>query len=345
MASNAGSLNSQPFYYGPGPNADTVSLVTSYLGLDEVMACSVVSQCWRICMDNHAIWSGLFDTEYVPSEPGQRTKEDFQYMYPRTATTRKKMALLGRFVGIMPNIDFATYTTYKTTMDPYDPAQKMDKTWEYVCKPPYLHRDYEEGDEELVKLLKTQGDFETTADPNELTKAGLLIPFTFRNLVVTANYVGVKKCIKVFGYIQSEVFNQCSKVPGGVKVHQMRTEAPTSTQNKAWAEQKAKLAQKGHQAVDLETRALYDALNILNKGTCPDRQQREDRCTFSRTSTTTKIGNNAISVIIGGFAPRGTGVFGMASSNAADGVIGAAPAVPAEVRSSGLGTLVFEKGT
>src|SRR5215467_10538 len=181
------NISEQPFFYGPSPNDDTVPIVTSNLELAEVMACLAVSNAWNKTM-NRVIWPVLFDTENVPSEPGKRTKEDFQYMYPRTATTTKKVAPLGRFIfGIMPNIDPAKHATFKTALDAYDPTQKMDKTWEYVCKPTHIHRKYEEGDEKLVELLKTQGDFETTADPSELKKTGLLIPFTFRNLVIIAN--------------------------------------------------------------------------------------------------------------------------------------------------------------
>lgn len=350
-----------PFFDSPGPNLDTTSVVISNLGLDAVMVCSLVSRAWNTVMQHGVIWSVLFDIEKVPrvSEmDGNSTslKEDFQYMYLRTASTRKKMAPLGCFVGIIPNIDFAKHTVFKTSYDAYDPTQKMDKTWEYVCTPLYIHRKYENGDEKLVGLLKTKGDFELqkteedfmllgpqggfeteveTDETKELKKTGLLIPFTFRNLIVVANYVGEKRGIRVFGFVDPEVLNQCSGVPNRVvKVTQMRKEIPESTRNKTPTEQQAGLAQKGHKVVDLQTRALYNVLNILNKGTCPDSSKEDQEIYYSNTSTEITIGNDNFPVVIEGFGSYAYADIDVSHDEGqADEVIGAVPVVPAEVQS------------
>jgi hypothetical protein len=332
----------QPFSFGPSPHADTDGRVTQWLGLAGVIPCTLVCKTWHNTMQNPSIWFTLFDTESIPriaEHDVDTAKEDFQFMYPRTHGA-KQMASLGRFVGAIPQVDPVVFEVFRTMMDPYDPTRKMSDAWVFVVEPESINRD--DVDDGLLKALKTEGDFDTEAKDDELNKQGVLIPYSLKNLKVCADHPVTNKDTKVFGYFDRDVLQQCSTISKAVRVTLMRKEVPESTRNKTWAQQKAELAENGHVPVKLSTRGFYNATNILNKGTCPDKQ--EHRWTYSRTSNEIEVGNNKRSVGIGGFFP-GAGVSVNDYVDRAHVSFGAAPAVPAEVRSSVLGPLAPENGT
>jgi hypothetical protein len=333
----------QPFSFGPSPHVDTVGRVSQLLGLAGVIPCTLVCKTWHNTMQNPSIWFTLFDTESIPriaEHDVDTAKEDFQFMYPRTHGA-KQMAPLGRFVGIVPQVDPVVFEVFRTMMDPYDPTRKMSETWVFVVEPESIHRD--DVDEVLLNALKTEGDFDTDAEIDDLKKQGVLIPYSLKNLKVCADHPVTNKGTKVFGYFNADVLQQCSTISKAVRVTLMRKEVPESTRNKTWPQQKAELAKNGHVPVKLSTRGFYNATNILNKGTCPDKQEGT-RSTFSRTSDEIKFGNNVRPSAIGGFAP-GAGVYVYYNPHNANDNRGAAPAVPAEVRSSVLGPLAPENGT
>jgi hypothetical protein len=318
----------QPFSSGPSPHVDTVGRVSQLLGLAGVIPCTRVCKAWHNTMQDLSIWFTLFDAESIPRIEGRvaTAREDFQFMYPRTHSA-KQMAPLGRFVGIVPQVNPVVFEIFRTMEDPYDPTRKMSETWVFVVEPESIYRD--DVDEDLLKALKAKGDFDTDAEIDDLKKQGLLIPYSLKTLKVCADHPVTSKGTKVFGYFDADVLKQCSAISKAVRVTLMRKKVPESTRNKTWCQQKEELAENGHVPVKLSTRGFYHATNILNKGTCPDKQ-KGIRSTYSRTSDEVKEDNNVRPSAIGGFA-LGAGVRVndlFARTNACSG---AAPAVPEEV--------------
>lgn len=317
----------QPFSLGPSPHVDTVGHVSQLLGLAGVMPCTLVCKAWHNTMQDPSIWFALFDTESIPRIEGHdvaAAKEDFQFMYPRTHSARQ-MAPLGRFVGIVPPINQVVFEVFKTIVDPYDPTRKMSETWMFIVEPESMYRD--DGDEEFLNALKTEGDFNTDADISELKKQGVLYPYSLKNLKVSADHPVTNKGTKVFNYFEPEALKQCSTI-SKVCVTLMRKDVPESTRNKTWPQQKAELAENGHVSVKLCTRAFYNATNILNKRTCSDKKE-ENRSTYSGTEEI-KIGNDKCVVVIGGFA-LGVGVIVIDGIGSAHPHNGAVPVLPREV--------------
>lgn len=206
----------------------------------------------------------------------------------------------------------------------------MSETWVFVVEPESIYRD--DVDDKLLEALKTKGDFEANATDDELKKRGVLIPYSLKNLKVSGHHPVTNKGTRVFGFFASEVLSACSRTSKVVRVTLMRKEVPASTRKKTWAHQKDELAENEHVPVKLSTRAYYDATNILNKGTCPDKKEG-NLYTYSRTGDEIKVGTDPVILAIGAFAP-GTGVNVYYYYSHAYDISGTAPAVPAEVRHS-----------
>ena len=316
-----------PFSSGPFAYTDTAPVVFRFLSLLDARQCAQVCNAWNAAMQTPGIWWTLSENEKIPHIEGHdvdTAKADFQFMYPRTHGARQ-MAPLGRFVGIVPQIDQGVFEVFRTIMDPYDPTKKMSETWVFVVEPESIYRD--DGDEEFLNALKTEGDFETDEEISELKKHGVLIHYSLKNLKVCADHPVTNKGTKVFGYFEPEALKQCSTIAKGVRVTLMRVEVPESTRNKTWPQQKDVLAENEHVPAKLCTRAFYNATNILNKLTCPDKIEGH-RFTFSRTEEI-EIGNNKYAVVIGGFA-LGVGVEVRCNLVLSHDRIGAAPVLPTE---------------
>src|SRR6202044_2889615 len=106
---------------------------------------------------------------------------------------------------------------------------------------------------------------------------------SLKNLKVCAEHPVTNKDTAVFCYFDPDALTHRSTISKAVRITLMRKEVPESTRNKTWNEQKEELAEKGHAPVALCTRAYYNAGNILNTGTCPDKQEGK-HYTYSRTS-------------------------------------------------------------
>ncbi len=331
-----------PFSCGPSPHADTDVRVAQLIGLEGVIPCTLVCQAWHNTIQDPSIWFTLFDTESIPriAEHDVATaKEDFQFMYPRTHGV-KQMAPLGRFVGILPQVDPVVFEIFRATMDLYDPTKKMSETWVFVIEPEGIYRN--DVDDKLIEALKTHGDFDADATDEDLKKQGILLPYSLKNLKVCAEHPIPNKDIKVFNYFQPEVLNQFSTISKAVRVTLMRKEVPESTRNKTWPQQKDELAKNEHVPVKLCTRVFYNATNILNKGTCPDKKEK-NRWTFSRTADEIKRSDDSYPPAIGSFYPDGG--FRVSIEVDSPSPYAGAAAVLAEVRPSLLGLLAPENSS
>jgi hypothetical protein len=330
------------FSAGPFPHEDIAQVGFQSLTLVDAGRFSQVCKAWNAAMQSPGIWLTLFDVEKIPRIKGRvaTAQEDLRFMLPRTCSA-KQMAPLGRFVGVVPLVNPVVFEIFRTIVDPYDSTGKMSETWVFVVEPESIYRD--DVDEDLLKALKTEGDFDTDAEIDDLKKQGVLIPYSLKNLKVCADHPVTNKGTKVFGYFNADVLQQCSTISKAVRVTLMRKEVPESTRNKTWPQQIDELAENGHVPVKLSTRGFYNATNILNKGTCPDNYDGS-RYTFSRTSDEVKAGNDVRPSAIGGFA-LGAGVSVYAFFDPAYDYYGAAPGVPEEVlRPLDIGTLAIGSG-
>ncbi len=310
---------------------DIVSRIFQFSGLDGVIPCAYVCKAWHDTMQHPSIWFTLFETESIPRIEGNdvaTAKEDFQFMYPRTHSA-KQMAPLGRFVGIVPQVDQVVFEKFRTIIDPYDPTKKMSETWVFVVEPESIYRD--DVDEPLINALKAEGDFNTDAEIDELKKQGVRFPYSLKNLNVCGEHpVTNKHNTKVFGYFHPNVLKQCNTISKAVRVTLMRKEFPECTENKRWVQQKKELAKNEHVPVKLSTRVFYNVTNILNKGTCPDKKEG-NRLNYSRTSDEFMFGNEKRPATIGGFDVT-TGVYISHEQDHPFDGFGAAPEFPAGVQ-------------
>ncbi len=293
------------FSAGPFPLEDIAKVGFEFLTVEDAGRFSQVCKAWNAAMQSTGIWSTLFDVEKIPRvEEGALTvQEDLRFMFPRTYSARK-MACLGKFVGLVPMISAKPFEMFKTAMDPYEPNKKFSETFSFIVEPTEIYRDYNEA---LLEALIANGDFESQAPENKNPQEnGLRIPYSLKNLKILAEHPLAKKGEgPVFSSFDPEALTQCSRIAKTVKVTVMRKEVPEQSRNLTYSGQIECAKEKGHVLVPLCTRGYFDVVEILNKNTCAD--SREPRLTYSRTSDEIKIGNDKYPLAIGCFAP-GIGV-------------------------------------
>jgi hypothetical protein len=321
---------------GPFPNKDMLRYGSQFLKPADIYHTALVCQAWHTAMQFPGVWFQMFASEKIPCIEGRTitAKEDFKFMDAITYSARK-IACLGQFVGEVPMISANDFNKLQTAMDPYEPGKTMSQTFKVMVEPTHIHRAY---DKALLYALVANGDFDLEAPENSnLESQGLLIPYSLKNLQILAEHPLIKKGKgAVFAYFKLDVLNQCNTPLKTVNVHFMRIEVPEQSRNLTYAGQKNRLKENGYEIIPLITRLYFDVVEILTKGTCPDRQEGQ-RFTYSRTSDVTRYGHDVSHVAIGAFSPGGPvgsrgGIYVITSFGAARDAHGAAPCAPAGVR-------------
>jgi hypothetical protein len=137
-----------------------------------------------------------------------------------------------------------------------------------------------------------------------------------------------KENMPVFtSYSSDAVFNQCSAISNQVSIFFMRRGVAEESRNMTYANQEILVTERGFDITPLRIRALFDSVEILESGTCPD--SKKPRYTYARCSDIVRIGSNVYHVCIGGFAPR-SGAH-VCDDDYGDDDLGVAPGVAAEV--------------
>ena len=160
-----------------------------------------------------------------------------------------------------------------------------------------------------------------------IVKHDLMIPFSLKNLRMLCAYpLKGKENTPVFDKNSWEgVFNQCSAHPSKVTVYFMRKCVADQSRNKSYATQQLLVKSKGFEVTPLRERVLFDAVEILKFGTCPDIQSPV--WAFTRTADVVRFNGNDYPSVIGGYTPR---VSVCVDVNDYDSdFVGVAPGVPA----------------
>jgi hypothetical protein len=321
---NVGVMSSDLSLYENG----CVQRFAEFLEPRDIGRCEAVCKLWTESFENQETWIRLSVREGIPFVEGQDRdrRADFKILYPMTISRKKISRFLGELVGEIPLISAVVFGVLNTP-DPFEEGKSFKDTWVFVVDFPLIKRTAGEGTP--LDLDKQENLIELPADKVQNGKE-LLIPHSLKNLRMLCSHpLEGKKNMPVFSKKHSsvEVFNQCSASSNKVSIFFMRRCIAKESSNMTYANQEILVTERGFIITPLSIRALFDAVQILESGTCPDSEK--PRYTYARCSDIVRYGSKVYHACIGGFAPSsGARVIG---SDCDIARIGVAPGVSAEV--------------
>ena len=320
---NLGVLPSELSSYENG----CVQRSADFLEARDIGRCAVVCKLWNESLENQEIWVRLSVREGIPfvEGEGRDRRADFQILYPITISGKKISRFLGELVGEIPLISAVIFNVLNTP-DPFEEGKSFKDTWVFVVDPHLIKRTAGEGTP--LDLDEKGNLIELPVDQVQNGKE-LLIPYSLKNLRMLCSHpLEGKKNMPVFAsYSNDAVFNQCSAISNQVRIFFMKRCIAEESRNMTYANQEILVTERGFDITPIRIRALFDSVEILESGTCPDSEK--PRYTYARCSDIVRIGSSVCHAGIGGFAPR-SGACVSDSGCDYDG-IGVAPGVAAEV--------------
>ncbi len=305
-----------------------VQRAADFLEARDIGRCELVCKLWNGACKNQEIWLGVTVREGIPFVEGQDRdrRADFQVLYPMTISGKRISRLLGEMVGQIPCISEVFFSILNTP-DPFEEGKLCKDSFVFVVDPHLIKRTAGVG---TPLDLDAQGNLiELPADQVQNGKE-LLIPHSLKNFrMLCCHPLEGKQNMPVFIHYSSDtVFNRCGASSNKVSVYFMRRCVADESRNMTYANQEILVTERGFNITPLRVRALFDAVEILESGTCPDSEK--PRYTIARCSDIVCFGSDEYHACIGGFAPRsGADVFNSGDFN--HGRIGVVPGVPAEV--------------
>jgi hypothetical protein len=306
-----------------------VQRFTDFLGLSEIGLCTRVCKLWNEACKNQEIWIGVTIREGIPFVEGQGRdrRADLQVLYPMTISGKRSGGFLGKMIGQIPFIS-EVFLNVLNAPDPFEEDKLIKDTFVFIVDFPQIERTV---DEETPLDLDEQGNLiELDADQvQKQTGKVLLIPNMPKNLRVLCSHpLKGKENMPVFSkYSSDEVFNQCSVSSNKVSVYFMRRCVADETRDMDYPGEEKFVNKRGFDVTPFRVRALFDAVEILESGTCPD--SGKPRYTYARCSDIVRFGTDEYHAGIGGFAPRSGADVSIDDGDDVD--ISVAPGVSAEV--------------
>ncbi len=279
-----------------------VQRTADFLEARDIGRCELVCKLWNEACNNQEIWIRLSVREGIPFVEGQDRdrRADFQVLYPMTISGKRISRLLGEVVGQIPCISEVFFSILNTP-DPFEEGKLCKDSFVFVVDPHLIKRTAGEG---TPLDLDAQGNLiELPADQVQNGKE-LLIPHSLKNLRMLCSHpLEGKQNMPVFAhYSEDDIFNQCGASSNKVSVHFMRRCVADESRNMTYANQEILVTERGFDVTPLRVRALFDAVEILGSGICPDSHKLQ--YTYARCSDIVRYGSYDYHAAIGGFAPR-----------------------------------------
>lgn len=304
------------------------------LTTEELSTSCLVSKSWRLFIDSadgQFLWKNASIREGVPVVEGKNRdyKDEFRFLRPITIGGRTIARYLGEIVGEVPRMRQDRFLELRDSQDFFEPA-KFKRDTHLVLVDPALLKIITSPKRPLAldksRTLVEVPDAERAGiAPEELT-----VPFSFNNLKVLAKYplAGMENGPVFDPGSVAEVFNQCNAPSDQNRILIMRKEVVArNTRFNGSHGQNAQVTNRRWEVITVRQRGFYDAIKILETGTCPDSRNPS---TYARSAERVHLGALDYNAGIGGFAP-GVGVFVQINDNYAHVGGGVVPVGPAEV--------------
>ncbi len=326
------TINTGTFPYSPCSydNGIIVQRAADFLESREIENCALVCKLWNVFCNSGEVWSRFFIEHGIPFVEGHdpsMLRKDFNFLYPRCVSGARISRLLGEVVGRPEPICQAIFNKALYDSDPFEDGKLMKETFVFVVEP-YLIRRIA-GDGAQLDLNQAHNLIELPADKAQSEKE-LMIPCTFRNLRVLCSLpLEGKENMPVFCYYSDdEVFNQCSASSNKVNVYFMRRCVAEKSRGITYAAQKNYLQERGFEPSPVRIRALFDAVEILESGTCPDSHEPQWTCIRCAETVTLDFDGKVYQASVGAFSAD-TGL--IVGTDYEDDDLGVVPCVPAGI--------------
>lgn len=312
-----------------------VQRFAEFLDARDIGRCECVCKLWKESCKSPEIWNGLTKREglfFVEGKDRNR-RTDFHVLYPMTNSGKRIGRYLGEVDGEIPIISEKIFNLLYTP-DPFiksslntniscllkdiphiselfpfllnchrhfEKGKLIKDTFEFVVDFPWIKRT---AGKETPLGLDEQGNLKEL--PADQVKEGeeLVIPFSSRNLKVLCSYpLKGKENVPIFArYSDDKIFNQCGASSNNVRVYLMRKYIADESWYKTCIDQENFVNEKGFDITPFRIRILYDAVKILESGTCPDSESLW--YTYARCSDILHYNDEVyLAAGIGGYAP------------------------------------------
>jgi hypothetical protein len=300
-----------PGSYGPFPDRDLFrSYSTKHLGLFDIARAAQVCKAWNQSFSDQSLWKLLFEREGIPLvcsiNGGERNnyRDDFKVLYPITISGKIISQFFGKVIEEVPPISEECFNELNQP-DPFEKGKSKVENYVLIVMPTKIARTV---DKETPLALDDLGNLIVSPkQENELnlaSKQELEIPFSLRNIKVLCSYpLKGKENMPVFneGGSTAEVFEQCGACPNKINVYFMRRHIVDQSRGEHYADQEELVKAEGFEVTPLRERVLFNFLQILQDGTCPDAR---NPWTCARSPDTVHYGNDVYQSVVGGFTPR-----------------------------------------
>ena len=298
---------------------EIVSRIGAFLSLPAIYSNLQVSKVWSTAILKNIDLYKKYENERIPRVAGddRNSNEDFLFLYPRTISTRQTVPL-GEPTGELSKISKEDFDKFRNENDPFQPELTIEKTFCIIVEPLSL---------KCVPDSIRAFYLETRGDKYEGTGKMITVSYSITNAFILALHPlkQKNKTEIVLREKDLKVLEACElPVAKKAKLHFMRRDVPQQTLGLSYAEQ-AKLMEKHNmEMATLSSRFLFDVLNILNRGTCPDTGIDAPR--YVRTPQTYPNDDdptNPLRIVIGGYTPKdGLVIY---AGNEPLGLVGAVP--------------------
>jgi hypothetical protein len=299
--------------YGPFPNRDTFQYGSlKWFDLPDIAQAACVCKLWNQAFSDQNLWKALFEKEGIPlviSPNGieRNYKEDFKTLYSITISGRIISQFIGKVVEKIPPISEKSFNELEEP-DPYETGKLKRQTFVFVVDPSFVMRTV--GKEaplaldDLGNLIESPERESGQSPENTTEKSELKIPLSLKNIKVLCSYpLKGKENMPVFDErSENEVFEQCNALPDKIAVYFMRRHVIDQGKRMLYDEQRKLVEDKGFEVTPLRIRAIFDSVDILKEGTCPDGRASQGYI-YSHHSETVFYGCNVYHTFIGCFHP------------------------------------------
>jgi hypothetical protein len=313
-----------------------------FLTLPELARASRVSRAWQNYIAPNHVWKKACLTNQFPLVIGgaRNIQKDVGFLYPRTVSGQSLSETIGRPVekkdgklvaAKAGNISERVFNM-RLQQDPFAPAKPIDLV--FLCEFRFVERMLES--ESLPYGLDEFGNLISIDGCPEPEPKLAMIPLSSKNLyVLTQHPLKGQENRPVFtGLFSQNVFNQTNTCAPKDQTRYMWREMVL--RNTSALDQKALVKAKGNEigapelaVISFLSRAIYDAVKILESGTCPDDRGLELWRYPRFPDEKVVIGGTNCPVALGRFTP-GSGA-DVGRSNFVDEDLGVVPGGPAEV--------------
>jgi hypothetical protein len=309
----------------------------SHVTLKELSRSCSISKNWRSFIDGpngQFLWKNASLREGVPVVEGKdrNYKEEFKFLRPITIGGKTIARYLGEIVGEVPRMRQDCFLELRDAKDFFEPAKFQRENYVVLVDPAFLK--ITTGPKRALKLDESGTLVEVPmAERADMATEELIVPFSFKNLITLAEHpLAGKKKGRVFHPTPlAQVLEQCNAPSDHNRIFIMRREVVADNgqiaqrTNRRWKLIKVRQNRK-EGLIKVRPRGFYNAIKILETGTCPDHSK-----TYVRTAERIKMGYYVDNPAIGGFVPNGGLFFFFAHPFSLDYVLGVVPADSAEV--------------